>query len=725
MRRGEILNRAHALKKEIDAMSCELVSIADTLRYQGYAAHYDDPPCVAAAFAFDSLMRGSAKHLYPSDLIAGSIAGMFAETVSVSASLLEKARKVCAHTGSRGFLTNFDHFAPDYETFLADGIPGTLGKIRASRSRLGRGASAAKKREFLLAAETTMVSFAAMVEGYARAAEEKAAALSGEARTRFEAIALCCRALTQRAPSTFREALQLMWLAHTAFLYEGRYAMALGRMDQFLYPFYRRDIEDGSLTREQALELLECTLMKIAERRRFCGGDDVVNIAVGGVGRDGRGAVNELSYLVLEAVKNCGIPGPNLSARIYEGIPDIFLDECLVSIGTGLGYPALMNDGVNIAALHKHGYALEDCRDYCMVGCIENFIPGRQPPWSDGRFNVPKAIELALNNGRCMLTGDRVGPETGDADGFRTMGMFLTAVEEQLRFMAAEYMAWFRTENERLNTERYTQPFLSCFCRDCIGRGLDINAGGALYPSVHGAACMGIATVTDSLAAVEQAVYIDRYTGISQLRDALLADYKGFEDLRGRLLRAPKYGNNIDFADKYAVWYVRFTNELFSKYRTRDGGPVYTAMAANTSNIPAGREVAATPDGRHAREPLSDAASPMRGADIDGPTSVLNSATKPDYTLVACGTVLNQKYTPDVFTDPVKRAALREMIKTYFQKGGQQIQINAVSADLLKDAMEHPQDYGSLVVRVSGFSAYFTALGSDVQKDILQRTQHS
>lgn len=724
IQRGETLSDAHALKKEIDAMGGELVNIADYLRYQGYSAHYDDPPCVAAAFAFDSLMRGSAKHLYKNDWIAGSIAGMFAKPGAVSPSLLEKARKTCAHTGSRGFLTNFDHFAPDYETFLADGIPGTLVKIRASLSRLGRGAAVAKKREFLQAAETAMTAFGALVEGYAVAAEETAASHSDETRARFEAIGRCCRALTNHVPSTFREALQLMWLAHTAFLYEGRYAMALGRMDQFLFPFYRRGIADGSLTREEALAMLECTLMKIAERRHFGGSDDVVNIAVGGVSRDGHGAVNELSYLILEAVKNCGIPGPNLSARIHSGIPDNFLDECLVSIGTGLGYPALMNDGVNIEALRRKGYALEDCREYCMVGCIENFLPGRQPPWSDGRFNVPKAIELALNDGCCMLTGDPLGPRTGQAESFQSMCMFLTALEEQLRFMAAEYMAWFRAENERYNTDRYAQPFLSCFCRDCVGRGLDINAGGAIYPSVHGAACMGIATVADSLAAVEQAVYIDRYLSLPQLRDALLVDYEGFQDLRGKLLRAPKYGNNIDFADKYAVWYVRFMNELFARYRTRDGGAVYTAMAANTSNIPAGREVAATPDGRRAREPLSDAASPMRGADRDGPTSVIHSVAKPDYTLVACGTVLNQKYSPDVFSDPVKRAALRELIKTYFHKGGQQIQINAVAADLLREAMEHPRDHGSLVVRVSGFSAYFTALGSEVQRDILQRTQH-
>ncbi len=468
---------------------------------------------------------------------------------------------------------------------------------------------------------------------------------------------------------------------------------------------------------------MECTLYKIGERRYF-GGDDVVNIAIGGVKRDSSGAVNDLSTVILEAVKNCNIPGPNLSARLYKGVPDEFLDECLKVIGTGLGYPALMNDEVNIPALLRHGYSLEDCRDYCMVGCIENFITGKQPPWSDGRYNVPKYIELALNNGSCMQTGMRLGPATGEVAAMNSMDDFMAAFTEQMRWGAAEYMALFRNENERYNRKRYAQPFLSCFCRDCIARGQDINDGGALYPSFHGAGCMGIATVADSLAAIEEVVYKKKSVSPEELRWALVADFKGYESLRQELLQAPKYGNNIDQADKYAVWYVDYTNKLFSEYRTHDGGAVYTAIASNTNNIPAGREVAATPDGRHAGEPLSDAASPMRGMDKDGPTSLIHSMTKPDYTLVACGTVLNQKFEPSMFTDDTKRAKLRALIKTYFQKGGQEMQINAVSREVLFDAMKNPQDYGNLVVRVSGFSAYYVNLDKSIQQDILERTEH-
>ena len=291
-------------------------------------------------------------------------------------------------------------------------------------------------------------------------------------------------------------------------------------------------------------------------------------------------------------------------------------------------------------------------------------------------------------------------------------------------FGASEYMARFRNENDRYNKINYAQPFLSCFCRCCIERGLDINDGGALYPSVHGAGCMGIATVADSLAAIEDVVFNKKEVSLSTLRDALIADFKGYEELQAKLLKAPEYGNNDDFVDKYAVWYVEIHDEIFSKYCTRDGGPIYIAIASNISNIPAGREIAATPDGRNSRQPISDAASPMRGMDKNGPTAVVQSVSKPDYTKVSCGTVLNQKYSPSMFSNPENRKKLRELIKVYFRKGGQEIQINSVSRDVLIDAMEHPENYKNLVVRVSGFSAYYTCLDRSVQNDILERTEH-
>ncbi len=712
------------LKAEMRLAPQNQKKVANYLKYLGYADHFDAPSPMARAYALKSLFCGHEKFIYDSDLTAGSVRGLLSDSFNVSGELLKRADKICGSYGSNGFITNADHFAPDYETFLQDGVGATLAKIRQSLTDHAQDADFEEKCVFLRAAEMTMEAFGRMIGQYGDAAAQKAADTTDKRQqSNLTKIAEICIKLEHAKPESFHEALQLVWLAHTAFLYEERYAMALGRLDQYLYPFYQRDLKKGCLTRERALELMECTLYKIGERQYF-GGDDVVNIAIGGLKRDGGGAVNDLSTIILEAVKNCNIPGPNLSARLYNGISDEFLDDCLKVIGTGLGYPALMNDEVNIPALLRHGYSVEDCRDYSMVGCIENFITGKQPPWSDGRYNVPKYIELALNNGTCMQTGVRLGPATGDATAMNSMDSFMAAFAEQMRWGAGEYMALFRNENERYNRKRYTQPFLSCFCRDCIARGRDINDGGALYPSVHGAGCMGIATVADSLAAMEEVVYKKKSVTPEELRLALVADFKGYESLRQELLQAPKYGNNIDEVDKYAVWYVDYTNKLFSKYRTHDGGAIYTAIASNTNNIPAGREVAATPDGRHAGQPLSDAASPMRGMDKDGPTSLIHSMTKPDYTLVACGTVLNQRFDPSMFTDDTKRAKLLALIKTYFQKGGQEMQINAVSREVLFDAMENPQEYGNLVVRVSGFSAYYVNLDKSIQQDILERTEH-
>ena len=688
----------------------------------GFAQHFDDPVPLARAHAFASLLTSHRKVIFTHDRIAGSIRGCMRDDLPISDAALTRASGIVTSYGSNNFLTNADHFAPDYKTFLADGVAGTLDRIRSSRRQHQEDPDAVKKLQFLDAAEIAMQSFGTMVGQYSDAAAALAAQVPDPIqKTHLSEIARACRKLVSAKPDTFQEALQLVWLVHTAFLYEGRYAMALGRLDQFLYPFYDRDVARGILTREDAIDLVACTLCKIDERRVW--GSDVVNIAIGGLKRDGTGGVNELSYIVLEAVRRCNIPGPNLSARLYDGVPDAFLDACLEVIGTGLGYPALMNDAINIPALRRHGYTLEDCRDYCFVGCIENFIAGKQPPWSDGRYNSPKYLELAMNNGVCMLTGVQLGPETGDAASFCSMDAFMTALKAQMAYGAAEYMVRFLNENDRYNRMRYTQPFLSCFCQDCIGRGCDINDGGAVYPSVHGAGCMGIATVADSLAAIEKVVYSEKAVSMTALRDALRADFAGSEDLRARLLHAPKYGNNLDAADRYAVWFVAVHDEIFSRYRTPDGGPIYTAIASNVSNIPAGKAIAATPDGRRSGQPVSDAASPSHGMDKNGPTAVMQSLAKPDYTRVSCGTVLNQKYSPALFSDR-NRAKLLALIKVYFQKGGQELQINAVSRELLADAMEHPEKYRDLVVRVSGFSAYFTQLDRRVQMDILERTEH-
>ncbi len=686
----------------------------------GYRTHAGGENVIARAYAIKSLFEQHKKHLYENDMIAGSFRGLLSTELEQEDAAA--ADTIVTQYGERSFWTNYDHFAPSYARFLSRGIAGTITDIDAS---LETWKEDADRVHFLTAARITMEAFGNMIRGYAAVARVKSAACAdAEKARRFSEIAAVCEAVSSDAPKTFREALQLLWFCHMSFTYEGRYAMAFGRMDQYLYPFYAADIQAGRITHASARELVCCTLYKLREVWYF-GGDDVCNIAIAGVRpEDGADAVNDLSYVILEAVGMCNIPGPNLSARLHGGISDTFIDACLQVIGQGIGYPALMNDDVNIPALHRMGYPIEDCRDYCMVGCIENFLQGKQPPWSDGRFNTPVYLEYAINNGRSLLDGAMRGVETGEPDTLDTMEKFIDAINTQMAYGAKNYVESFHAANTAPDRKLYQSPFLSCFCEDCIARGLDINNGGSIYPSVHGAGCMGIATLADSLAAIDRCVYQEKRLSLTELRDILRVNYEGHEDVRQMLLNAPKYGNGDPLPDRYAVWFVDQQAALFDQYRTPDGGRYYIAIASNTSNIPAGTEIGATPDGRRSGMPLSDAASPMHGMDKNGPTAVVLSCSKPDYTKVACGTVVNQKYSTGMFRDPEKRQKLAAMIKSYFALGGQEMQINSVSRDTLIDAQAHPEQYENLVVRVSGFSAYYTRLHKSVQDDILARTEH-
>lgn len=683
-------------------------------KYKGFKEKLGASVISARANAIKQLFILPDPFIYKNDWIAGSIRPMWCEK---SEQELKYAATICNSYGHRTFTHNGDHFSPNYRKIVNCGLVGLFDEIKKAQEK-HRGDD--KKTEYLSAMQETLEGFQGLLLNYAK----KASALEnvdGYSAEKLDFIVKNCYEIATGKPKSFAAALQLVWLCHIAFKYEGRSAMALGRMDNYLYPFYKKDVENGILTKEFAVELLENVFIKIYESRAYMDNDDVVNICIGGTSINGENDVNELSYCVLEAVKNCNVPGPNLSARVPENVSDEFLDECLKVIGTGLGYPALMNDRINIAALERSGYEKKDVYDYTMVGCIENFITGKQPPWTDGRFNTPRFFEYIFNEGKGIVHSS-VGINTGSVDDIKSMKQFMEAFKTQLVFGVEEYYALFNNENSRLSSAQYQEPFLSLFCDDCINRAADINEGGSKYPSVHGACLMGIGTTCDSLAAIEKVVFEDKFVSLSELGKAIKNNFNGYEELRKKLLAAPKYGNNDDYVDKYAVWFVDYLSELFSKYKTRDGGDIYIAMAANIVNIREGKVVAATPDGRLAHEPLSDAASPTYGRDVHGATYTINSLTKPNYTKVACGTVVNQKFSPSMFEDG-KRKKLLALIKTYFKKGGQEMQINSTSRDVLLDAMNNPHKYPNLVVRVSGFSAFYVTLDKEVQTDILNRTQ--
>ena len=675
-------------------------------RFLGYKRDFSASPAFFRANGIHAVFSETKPVILKNELIAGNLELLHEE---VDQLLLDYAGKVVKNFGERTFFTNKDHFAPNYHHVLQIGIPGLIDEIDAS---IEMHKNDAEKCDTLGAMRHTLCGFTQMIRNYAQAAQE-CKNIDGYNLERLEGIIENCNAIVAGKPQTFAQALQLVWFCHMAFWMECRNAMALGRMDQYLYPFYKADIEKGIITEDQVIELLENVFIKLQR--------DIINICIGGQNSSGECQINPLSLCILKAVRNCNVPGPNLSLRLTENTPDEFLDECLKTIGTGLGYPALMNDDVNIAALKKYGYDEEDVYNYCMVGCMENFITAMQPPWTDGRFDTPRYFDYLFNRG-VSVTNESIGLDSGDLEDIGSMQEFMAVFEKQLAYGAAEYCANFHRLNNSINQAYYPEPFLSCFCYDCIGRGLDINNGGSKYPSVHAPALMGIGTTADSLAAIEKVVFIDKKASLTEIRNALNNNFDGYEELHKELLSAPKYGNNDDFVDKYAVWFIDFLSKEFKKYKTRDGGGIYVAASANISNIHAGKIINATPDGRKRGEPLSDAASPTYGRDVKGPTTTINSISKPDYTNVACGSVVNQKFSPAMFTDE-KRKKLLALIRTYFKKGGQEIQINSTSRETLQKAMQEPEKYKNLVVRVSGFSAFYITLDRAVQLDILNRTQ--
>ena len=696
------MTKLNGLKAEMK-IKPEGVLCPDFFRCGGYkrSASTDNP--AVRADGISAVFTDASPYIYKNDLIVGSIRPYF---VDLSGEDRQIVSEYMTKYPERGFFANGDHFAPDYFTAVELGIPGLIRNIELSEQKHKDEGS---KVIFLQSMKKTLVALSNKLLKYAEHAKSLIG-VDGYDDTVLNKIAENCTALTKTAPQSFEQGLQLVWMIHSCFVTEGRYAMALGRIDRYLYPLYDKDIKSGLIDDVYATELLSNTFLKICERR-YTGGDDVVNICIGGVDEEGKCAVNGLSYCVLHAVRDVNLPGPNLSARITHDCPDEFLDECLKVIGTGLGYPALMNDEVNMAALSAKGYDIKDVRNYCMVGCIENFIAGKQPPWVDNRFDPI-----------CFLEDILLKNDAQTLDNISSMDEFMKIYEDKLAVGAREYVKAVNALAYVTDPENRTSPFLSCFCDCCIERGLDINMGGAKYPSVHGAVLMGIGTVSDCLASIEKTVFIDKTVTLSYLAEALKHDFEGYEELRELVKAVPKYGNNDEFADKYAVWYTKTLSDMFDQYKTNDGGPIYTAMAANISNIHAGRTLQATPDGRLAGKPLSDAASPTYGCDTRGVTSTLLSVSKPDYTRCACGTVVNQKFSPSAFEDG-KREKLLSLIRVYFKRGGQEIQINSTSREVLIDAMEHPEKYPSLVVRVSGFSAIYVTLAREVQEDILSRTQ--
>jgi len=592
------------------------------------------------------------------------------------------------------------------------------------------------RRDQLIAmgiAADAMILFAAR---HAARAREQAAAERDPARRRELArIAEVCERVPAHAPRDFWEALQTYWFYHLGVITElnGWDAFSPGHLDQHLEPFYRQGLAEGTLTRAEAKELLECFFIKFnnhpappkvgvtaAESGTYT---DFANINLGGQRRDGTDGVSEVSHLLLEVIDEMHLVQPSQNVQIAARTPDRFLLEACRVIRKGYGFPSVFNSDAVVAELQRQGKSLEDAREGGTSGCVEAGAFGKEAYILTGYLNLPKLLELALNDGLDPRTGCRLGPATGDPAGMAGFEDLFRAWETQLRHFV-EVKVRGNAIIERLYAERMPAPFLSIITDDCIQRGLDYNQGGARYNTsyIQG---VGIGTLTDSLAAIRQLVFEERRLPLARLAGILREDFREQEVLRQWLRhKPPKWGNDDDRADALMRrGFEAFFRAVDGQPNTR-GGRHHIDMLPTTCHVYFGSVCGATPDGRHAGVPLSEGISPVQGMDRLGPTAVLLSAGKMDHVRTG-GTLLNMKFIPQVLEGEEGLQKLSQLIRTYFRLGGHHIQFNVVSAAALREAQARPEEHRDLIVRVAGYSDYFCDLGRVLQDEIISRTEQS
>jgi formate C-acetyltransferase len=591
---------------------------------------------------------------------------------------------------------------------------------------------ATRKAEALRAMDIACDAAILFAERHAALAGEMAAAEPDPTRrAELARIAEVCRRVPAHAPRDFHEAVQTYWFTHLGTITElnGWDAMNPGHLDQHLRSFYEAGLADGSLDREGAKELLECLWIKfnnhpappkVGVTAQESGTyNDFTNINLGGLTRDGADGVSDLSYLLLEVVDEIRLLQPQANVQISSRTPDRFLKEACGVIREGLGYPSVFNADAVVAEQVRAGKCVEDAREGGTSGCIETGAFGKEAYFLTGYLNVPKILELALNDGVDPATGKRIGPATGDPDTFRSFDALYEAFETQLR--------WFVDVKVEVNQAiesmfaRYAPaPFLSVVIRDCIENARDYNDGGARYNTSY-IQCCGIGTITDSLSALRTHVF-EGGLEMAALLTALSDDFRGYEPLRQLLWnRTPKFGNDDDRADALMR---RVYDSLFETIDGRPntrGGRYHLNMLSTTCHVYFGTRVGATPDGRKAGTPISDGTSPAQGADRHGPTAVCSSLGKMDQ-IKSGGTLLNQRFLPQVLEGETGIDRLADLIRGYFRLGGHHIQFNVVDTDTLRDAQAHPEEYRDLLVRVAGYSDYFVDLGRDLQEEIIART---
>lgn len=650
--------------------------------------------------------------------------------------------------GMEGKLNAGDaHLAVNYARVLSDGLAGYEERVRACRAALDlTDPDAIDKNVFYKAVLVVIAAVRRFAGRYAALAREMAAAEKDEARAaELRQIAETCERVPYEPARSFREAVQSVWFIQLILQIESNgHSLSYGRFDQYMFPYYEADIASGAITRDEALELLTCLWIKTLSVNKVrsqahtfssAGSPMYQNVTIGGQTTDKTDAVNDLSFLVLQSVAQTRLTQPNLTVRYHAGLNKKFYDECVEVMKLGFGMPALNNDEVIIPSFVKWGVAEEDAYNYSAIGCVETAVPGKWGYRCTGMsyVNFPRMLLCVMNDGVDVTTGKRFAKGYGNFRDMKSYDELMEAWDKTIREITRASVI---VENaiDKASERDVPDVLCSALTDDCIGRGKTIKEGGAVYDFISGLQ-VGIANMADSLAAIKKLVFDEGRITPAELADALESDFAGEqgEKIRQMLVNdAPKYGNDDDSVDQLVVdAYQSYIDEIAKYPNTRHGrGPIggirYAGTSSISANVGQGMGTMATPDGRHAHEPLAEGCSPAHNADTHGPTAVFKSVSKLPTEKITGGVLLNQKMAPTMLASERNKQKLEMLISAFFDRlHGYHVQYNIVSRETLLDAQVHPEKHKDLIVRVAGYSAFFNVLSRATQDDIIARTEQT
>ena len=679
------------------------------------------------------------------------------------------------------FYNGVGHVTVKYEEVLAIGYKGIIDKARAEleKCQVGDG-NYAKKSHFLNAVIVSCQAVIEYAERYAELASQMAAECTDPVRKQeLLQISENCSRVPANGATSFYEACQSFWFVQQLLQVESSgHSISPGRFDQYMYPYYKADIDKGVITREAAQELLDCIWVKLndlnkvrdaASAEGFAGYSLFQNLIVGGQDKNGNDVTNDLSVMCIFASMHVHLPMPSLSIRVWNGSPHELLIKAAELTRTGIGLPAYYNDEVIIPALQNRGLTLEDAREYNIIGCVEPQKAGKTDGWHDAAFfNMCRPLELVFSNG--MDKGELVGIQTGDVTKMTTFEEFFDAYKKQMEYCIS-LMVNADNAIDVAHAERVPLPYESCMVDDCLSRGLSVQEGGAVY-NFTGPQGFGIANMADSLYAIRKLVYEDKKVSMEEYKQALAWNYdkgldqqsvsdmsemilKGMQDagmavntdtakavlqtvmrlkptedqlrrfteIHHMIDEVPKFGNAIDDVDYFARDVAYTYSRPLQKYMNPRGGHYQAGLYPVSANVPLGGQTGATPDGRYAHTPVADGVSPSAGKDVKGPTAAATSVSRLDHFIVSNGTLFNQKFHPSALAGREGLEKFVALIRTFFDQKGMHMQFNVVDRETLLDAQKHPENYAHLVVRVAGYSALFTTLSRSLQDDIIRRTE--